>query len=52
MQGGIPLTTKSDKNYHGFGMKSIRQVVEKYGGSLTVNAENDLFRLMILLPQK
>ena len=46
----MPVTTKPNKMYHGFGMKSIRNVVEKYGGTLVIKAEGGIFRLNILLP--
>ena len=48
-QDGLPLTTKEDKNFHGFGMKSIQKVVEKYNGYLSVNPQNQLFVLNIVL---
>lgn len=47
---GMPLTTKKDKQYHGFGMMSIRYIVEKYGGTLQVSSNNNIFYLNILLP--
>jgi hypothetical protein len=47
---GLPLTTKEDKRFHGYGMKSIRYIVEKYQGSLNVSEDNHLFRLNILVP--
>lgn len=47
---GLPQTTKDDRRYHGFGMKSIRMICEKYGGYLSAKAENGLFSLDILLP--
>lgn len=50
MRDGLPLTTKNDQSYHGFGMLSIRHIVEKYGGTLSVRADQNLFRLDILLP--
>ncbi len=46
--GGLPVTAKKDKNYHGFGTKSIRYIAEKYGGSMTVAVKNDMFNLDIL----
>lgn len=46
----LPVTTKKDKRYHGFGMKSIRLLTEKYDGVLSVNTADNLFRLNILLP--
>ena len=47
--GGLPSTWK-DARYHGYGMKSIRSIVEKYNGSMTVKAENGWFELRILFP--
>lgn len=47
---GLPLTTKQDKRYHGFGMKSIRMITEKYHGYLSVKGEQGIFTLNILLP--
>lgn len=32
-EGGLPVTTKADRNYHGFGMRSIRMIVHKYEGN-------------------
>lgn len=45
----LPLTTKSDKEYHGFGMMSIRYIVEKYGGTMQISATDNLFQLNILM---
>lgn len=50
VKDGLPVTSKSDKDYHGFGMKSIRLIAEKYGGTMTYSTESDIFRLDILLP--
>lgn len=50
MNGGFPVTTKSDKDNHGFGLKSIRYVAEKYGGNVTVNADGSLFSLKVVIP--
>ena len=47
---GLPLTTKADKNYHGFGVKSMKYLVEKYGGDMFVEADDGIFKLNILLP--
>lgn len=46
---GLPQTTKNDKNFHGFGMKSIQKVVEKYGGYLSIAAEDQFFVLNIIM---
>lgn len=49
-RNGLPVTTKKDKGYHGFGVKSMRATAEKYGGSLTIDTRDDWFRVHILLP--
>lgn len=45
---GLPVTAK-DPNYHGFGMKSMRYIVESHGGAFTVNVFDDIFAVDILL---
>ena len=47
---GLPETTKGDRDYHGFGMRSIAYTTKKYEGTCTVKAEDGLFSLDILLP--
>ena len=49
-QNGLPLSTKGDANYHGFGLKSIWHVVEKYGGNIVVSFENRIFSLDTIFP--
>ena len=49
-EDGFPVTTKEDKRYHGFGLKSIRYVVEKYEGSVAVQVEYGMFNLNVLIP--
>jgi hypothetical protein len=45
---GLPQTTKEDSNWHGFGLRSIKLIVQKYGGELTTYVEDDIFHLSIL----
>lgn len=45
---GMPVTTKEDRNYHGFGMRSIKMIVHKYEGELTASAGDRVFHLNIL----
>lgn len=47
---GLPKTTKGDERFHGYGMKSIRYVVEKYGGCMDVHADEESFHLNIAIP--
>ncbi|ACL76606.1 sensor histidine kinase [Ruminiclostridium cellulolyticum] len=42
-------STKPNKEQHGFGLKNIKDSVEKYGGSLSTICENRIFKLEILL---
>jgi sensor histidine kinase regulating citrate/malate metabolism len=50
IENGLPATTKNDRGSHGFGLKSIHYTVEKHGGSMTVNTEENWFIVRILLP--
>lgn len=50
MDGELPQSTKGDDLNHGFGMRSMRMIAEKYGGTLTVAQEGRVFNLNILIP--
>ncbi len=43
-------TSKEDKFLHGFGIRNIRQAVDKYDGQCLIRQGKDCFRLKILLP--
>lgn len=47
---GLPVTTKAQDGYHGYGMKSMRFIAEKYNGDMTVKTEGHMFVVEILLP--
>ena len=47
---GLPKTTKKDINYHGFGVRSMQMIAEKYGGGLSAHVERDIFNLDIAIP--
>ncbi len=48
-ENGNPVTSKlNGEKRHGFGVKSIRYIVEKYGGSAYIDYANNLFKLKIL----
>jgi hypothetical protein len=49
-EDGDIVTRRSDRDRHGYGLKSIRYTAEKYGGSMTVNTEDHWFVLRILVP--
>lgn len=48
---GLPIS-KGDSRIHGFGMKSILTIVNKYDGTMNVKAENGIFKLNILIPDQ
>jgi sensor histidine kinase regulating citrate/malate metabolism len=49
--GGIPETTKANRDYHGFGLSSIALITERYGGHIFVSAENGIFTLDLMFPK-
>ncbi|MBP5293282.1 MAG: GHKL domain-containing protein [Clostridia bacterium] len=46
--GTIP-TSKSDSVNHGYGVSSIRRIVEKYFGVFEITCENGRFRALITI---
>lgn len=49
-QEGTPVTTKKEKEFHGYGLKSIQYTVNKYDGAVSVNLEDNWFELKVLIP--
>lgn len=51
---GLPETTKNDKLSHGFGMRSISAIAEKYGGTLDIKVRDGVFNLSLMfqIPSK
>ncbi|OZG64256.1 histidine kinase [Bifidobacterium eulemuris] len=47
---GVPRSTKGDDANHGFGFKSMREIVERYGGSITARVDDGRFILRMLIP--
>lgn len=50
LEGGLPKTTKSDTGYHGFGLKSIRHTAESYEGFVSIDTQDDMFSLSLVIP--
>lgn len=46
----LPKSTKGNQAYHGFGVKSIQFVAEKYGGTCVIRQDEAWFRIHILIP--
>jgi hypothetical protein len=47
---GEIVTSHADRDHHGFGLKSIKYVADRYGGSMTAQADGEWFVLRVLLP--
>ena len=47
---GELLTTKKDKQFHGYGIKSIKYIANKYGGAVHIDAKDHWFALKVLIP--
>ena len=46
----LPVTTKGDSRFHGFGLKSVRHLVKKYDGYMSISQADGCFSLKILIP--
>lgn len=46
--GGLPATTKEDKENHGYGLRNIRYIMDKYHGELNCRIEGEEFVLTLL----
>jgi sensor histidine kinase regulating citrate/malate metabolism len=50
IKNGLPVTSKVDRQNHGFGVRSIRSIAERYQGSASVRTENGVFVLNVVIP--
>lgn len=50
LRDGALVSTKRDASGHGYGMKSIQNISELYGGTAGYFVENEVFCLLITLP--
>ena len=48
--GELPKTSKPDAANHGYGVRSMQMICERYGGALTASAEGQVFSLDALIP--
>lgn len=46
----LPKTTKNNRELHGFGLKSVRRICDKYDASLDIFADKGIFHVDILMP--
>lgn len=50
LQDGVLVTTKRDASGHGYGMKSIKNIAELYGGTADYFVEDQVFCLLVTFP--
>ena len=48
-QGDFYQTSKQDKKKHGYGMRNIKEVVDRYDGIMDTNADNGVFTVTVSL---
>ena len=48
MEHNLPVTNKQDKSSHGFGVKSMKNIVSKYDGKVTLTVKDNIFNVDIL----
>ncbi len=51
-EGGLPRTTKPDRDHHGYGTASMRSIAEHYGGSVTFTEQDGWFAVRALIPRR
>ena len=51
-RNGLPVSTKGDSAYHGYGIKSVRQTADKYGGTVTIHNKDQWFTINIVIPMQ
>lgn len=49
---GMPKTTKSNNGYHGYGLKSIKLIVDKYNGDFKIDIKDNIFMIQILFTEQ
>ncbi len=47
---GLPATSKDDRANHGFGVRSMRGIAEKYSGTFSLSAGEDTFAVDVMIP--
>ena len=47
---GLPRTTKGEDGWHGFGLKSVKYIAQKYGGDLSCRVKDGFFILQAVFP--
>lgn len=46
---GELITTESDRENHGFGLQSIKKVIQKYDGTMNIDYKSNIFSISLLI---
>lgn len=49
---GFPKTTKESNGYHGYGLRSVILLTQRYGGKYLINTDDEIFTLQLEIPLK
>lgn len=49
-ENGIPLTSKENKQDHGYGTKSMQMIAKKYNGHISFKLEDKVFTFVLIIP--
>lgn len=49
-RAGMVKTTKEDADRHGYGIKNIQSAVRRYGGTVSIETDNEMFILTAVIP--
>lgn len=49
--GGLPVTAKTNKEMHGFGLRNVKEVLERYGGTMTIDQTDKSYSIALLIPR-
>lgn len=49
-ENGILKTTNAFRSNHGFGLKSVKHILEKYGGDLRTEYTSNMFSVSVVIP--
>ena len=47
--GKLPATDKDNAQAHGYGLKNIKRIAEKYYGGINIESADDTFKLNIMM---
>lgn len=50
LSNNMPVTSKENKQNHGFGLKSIRAIADSYGAQFSIAHDGEVFTLNLLFP--